>query len=164
MITQVSRQLDYTPVIVQHVSHLFMLLADPEQRVNVIIFEIDRLYSMQKTTVFDILAVTATLVNCKPGANDVPLIAVTATMDTCPQLIRNALGTHVHSVYPAGPGFSMQEKSLCIQSMLNGDNHVPSRVQDMLHPRRKPSATGVIELTARQSQIVSLICDRDNHG
>lgn len=64
-INQLSLSLGYDAVVIQCVSQLFVSLADPNQAVDAIIFDIHDLYCMQKTSAFDILSTTATLISCK---------------------------------------------------------------------------------------------------
>ena len=153
---------------VAQIRDLFPLICDPEYRIDVIGIDLDSLANIVEYDLFSEMAALATMLNTMPGprrdgsfgTRETVIVGAVST-NTDPATIREFLSSaeRVCGIFPRGPEFSKDEKFQAMESFLDGQHHIPERVQQMLKRRRTESDTKS-DLTPRQRQILALISKR----
>ena len=157
--------LDY--IAVKSPNDLFPMFSDPNFRTDLIIFDVESVSELTGTSVFEAINTMSTLAKCtvcrtdtgKTGPRDI-VLAASMTLACDPKLLKLALGTDIHGIYPRGSEFTIDEKVTAIVKLLDHEHYVPKRIKEILHPVKKSSNSTGIRLTPRQEQVLSLIRER----
>jgi len=154
-------------VIMSSLSKMMALFSDGNFKTDLIIFDLAGLNAMPDTNIFDLVNTIKTLSICViqktedgliDGKNVILAAAVEVRAD--PQLIKSILSTEVDGIFPLGPEFSVDEKNAAITRLLFGEHYVPQKIKDVIRPQKTTKITNKIQLTSRQEQVLSLICER----
>lgn len=151
------------------VGELFTSLSNPRFSTDLVIVDLEGITKVEGTDLFDIISTISTLIKCtvervkpgKPVKRNIP-IAVSAHLNTALDLFKQIAGTDVIGVYPCGPEFTIDEKISALTALIAGQCYVPAAIAEKIKPskKKKVNKKDSITLTARQAQILQLICDR----
>lgn len=153
----------------QTVGELFSSLSNPRFTTDLVMIDLDSLTKVNGANLFEIINTVSTLIKCtvvrvnpgKPVKRSIP-IAVSAHTDTDPALFKQIVGTDVIGVYPMGDQFTIENKIAALTALINGESYMPAAIAEQIRPSKKKMLTkkNAITLTARQAQILQLICER----
>ena len=151
------------------VGELFTSLSNPRFSTDLIVVDLDSITKVEGTDLFDIISTISTLIKCtvqrinpgKPVKRAIP-IAVSANLETDPDLFKQIAGTEVIGVYPCGSKFTVEDKIAAVTVLLTGQCYMPPAIAERIKPAagKKANKKSTITLTARQAQILQLICNR----
>ena len=140
-----------------------LLLAKPQYAL--IIFDIPNLVSNDSLSVFEIINMIVTLTKCSKGY--APSIAVRVELTTDLKLLNDILATGINGIVPASQSFGVDETEKSVVELLSGRSYTPKYLIDRIKasgatiPAKKLKTTdNCIYLTARQEQVLRLICNR----
>ena len=140
-----------------------LLLAKPQYAL--IVFDIPDLVSDNSLSVFEIINMIVTLTKCSKGY--APSIAVRVELTTDLKLLNDILATGINGIVPASQSFGVDETEKSVIELLSGRSYTPKYLIDRIKfsstpmPVKKLKATdNCIYLTARQEQVLRLICNR----
>lgn len=154
------------------IHELFPSLSDTAFFTDLLLIDIDQFITMDGTDMFDIVNTLSTLISCTvcrrqpgPPTRRKTAIAITATVQTNPELIKEVLGLGpcVLGVYPKGLEFTDSEKEYAMSELLAGHCHIPVKIASMLKKKRcskTHTEEDQIFLTPRQQQIAKLVSTR----
>lgn len=154
---------------ISSISELYPKLSNPKFHTDLIIVDIEGFYEFSGVGVFDIVNTVSTLIKSsvyqpEPNVNTsrTTVLISTADLNTNVGLLKEVLCSDIKGIYPRGNDFTIEEKEHALQELLDGRYHVPTKIQQMLKPKKttKRPINDQIILTARQSQILNLIRDR----
>lgn len=167
---QLSEELDIKINHVSTISELFPLLSDTKFSTDLILLDIQKLYEVKGTSMFDIIRTLSTLLKCTvhrlgPGqpTRRTTLIGAVVALDTDMKLIREVLSiVDVKGLYPRGDDFSIEEKKDAVLDLISGQCHIPDKINRLLYSKKKnvEAASSSVILTPRQSQILDLLMTR----
>jgi len=144
---------------------LYPKLSDQSFITDVIMIDIEGFYNINGIGIYDIVNTISTLCksisNIKNIGHKTTLVA-TADTNTNITLLKDILTTDIKGIYPRGPEFSINEKEEALIHFFNGQYFIPQKIQSILRPKKqhKISNSTDIQLTPRQTQILSLIRNR----
>jgi DNA-binding CsgD family transcriptional regulator len=150
------------------IGELFTSLSNPRFSTDLIIVNLEGITKVEGADLFDIISTISTLIKCtvqrtkpgKPVKRHIP-IAVAADLTTDLNLFKQIAGTDVIGVYPCGNKFTVEDKITALTALIAGQHYMPGLLAEKIKPsKKKPATKSTITLTARQAQILQLICDR----
>ena len=151
---------------VSSVPELFPLLSDCKFHTDLIIIDLQHLYNTSGADAFDIINTISTLAKCTLARTvdgktykRNPVLAALIDVRTDLKLLKGLIGTDIKGVVPRGEEFTIAEKETAIRELLAGNCYMPKKFLDKLRPHDQQKIKG-IELTARQEQVLHLICER----
>lgn len=153
------------------IQELFPLISDANVCIDLIVVDLSQFAKNQISEVYEILQTLLTLIKCTVYRTEqgrtqrrATWVAVRADMSTDAPLIRDALSTGILGIYPGGDEFTPLEKKLALDELEAGHPHIPEKIQQLTHPRKKTARDlirdGDIILTPRQDQILKLVSER----
>lgn len=165
LLEQISQRMPVTFNSVENVPALFPLLADATYTTHLILIDIERFFDYKNTSMYDLLFAMTTMLSCAKSLRDdddsiTPYqvhIAVAVDEHTDTAMIKQALDSNIKGIYPRGYYFSIEEKCTALTEMLNGNQHTPKKIAEMLKTKRTIVKPDQIVLTGRQTQILNLI-------
>ena len=164
---QISKLIDVKIVFYESLQEILPLLSTLAFNADLLVIDIEKFHEMGGSDIFDIINTISTLINCtvfriEPGKPQKrkTVIASAVGLDTDPLLIKQALSTNINGLYPRGAAFSLSEKTLAVQTLLEGNCHIPAKISELLKPKKKVKLSKGIDLTNRQEQILTLIKER----
>lgn len=168
--TQLARELDLEFLPVSSLSYLTYLLSCATSKVDVILIDLNFLYSMQGgATGFELLNTLNTLSKytayCKVANGESSernvKIAALVNKDSSVESLRDFLSL------PGNCGFVQVETTATYQDLreglvdvLAGRVHIPKIIKEKLYNKPKKKSSTVISLTPREQQVLSLIRER----
>lgn len=161
----VAKRVGFVPKQVESVSDLFTLLNDVKNRISLILFDINTLYSSKNTDIFDIINTVSTLSKCSNKEVN-PVISVIANEKTEPAIIRDAMATDIKGFIFKLEYDTVDNNAFAIKELLAGRAFTDKAILEKIKPSKRSSQKKVnirvkgIDLTIRQEQILKLICDR----
>lgn len=168
---QLCKQIGAELKTLNSIHELFPLLSDPKYSTDLVIIDIERFYDVEGANMFDVINTVSTLISCTvcrraPGkpTKRTTIMAAATDITTDSKLIKEVLGTEIKGIYPRGAAFSLEEKELALNELLQGHYHVPTKISTMFNKKKKTlkvvSSTNKIFLTPRQEQIANLVSTR----
>lgn len=166
---RLARELDLHFSPVSTISYLTLILGTPTCKVDVILVDLNFLYSLQGgTTGFELLNTLTTLskftayqeVACEPVDRDVK-IAVLVDEDSSIELLRDFLGLPGNCGFiHCGGNADYHELRTALTDIVEGRVHIPRIIKEKLYPKPIRGTKPSISLTPREQQVLSLIRDR----
>ena len=138
---------------------LFTELGNPSSQMDLIIFDLPGLYSVSGATIFEIINMVSTLSKCALSQKN-PVLSVLIEEKSDPTMIKGVLGTEIKVFVPKGSWLGPDEAEFAIRNLLNGKTHIPKKILEKVKPVKKQIRSDGIKLTARQEQVLKLICNR----
>jgi DNA-binding NarL/FixJ family response regulator len=138
---------------------LFTELSDPNSKIDLIIFDLPGLYSINGASIFEIINMVSTMSRSSISASS-PVLSVLIEEKSCPKMIKGVLGTDIKGFVPKGDWLGPDEAEIAIRNLLVGKTHIPKKVLQKVKPVKKTVEKDGIRLTARQEQVLKLICNR----
>jgi DNA-binding NarL/FixJ family response regulator len=134
---------------------------------DLILFDLEKLHHELGANVFELVNTISTLLRAtlyRPENRETrrrsTKLAAVVLPTTDINLIKEVLGTEIHGIYPDGNNVSLEHKIDCIIRIHNNERVVPDFVKKQLRPTRCIKSESILNLTPRQQQVLSLICDR----
>lgn len=131
---------------------------------DLIVFDIPNLCSSKAVSVFEIVNMVSTLTRC---AGEIPpVLAVLVNPDTDLKLLTDILDADIKGIVPAVATFGVEEAEKAVVELLAGRTYAPKHIMDRIKANssrvvtRPQSTVDAIRLTARQEQVLRLICNR----
>lgn len=160
-------------ITVKKLSDAYLLLCDSHARVDIIGIDLDSIYDIIGTDLFDeikaLLTIVKTTFYCRAPGQMVPRSTIVrvgglATMATPTAVIKDfdKMDNAIKGIFPCGPDFSQDEKRAALEDFFSGRHHIPKRIQTKFRSVGKTPQTDSedIYLTPRQNQIFRLVVDR----
>jgi len=173
-IDQLAEQLSVELKTLDSIHKLLPLLSNPKYCTDLIVIDIEKLNNIEGTDMFNMINMIntiQTLIACTvcsrtPGrpAKRTTAVAVAVDSLTDPKLIKEILDADVKGIYPRGLGFLFEEKESALTELLQGQYHVPKKINSLFNNKKKTVKSveydSKINLTPRQEQIANLISTR----
>ena len=138
---------------------LFAELSNQNSKIDLIIFDLPGLYSINGTSIFEIINMVSTLTRSSISASS-PALSVLIEEKSCPKMIKGVLGTDIKGFVPKGDWLGPDEAEVSIRNLLAGKTHIPKKILQKVRPIKKTPDREGIKLTTRQEQVLKLICNR----
>lgn len=154
---------------VDTIKALYTMVTSIAAPIDLIIIDIARLYEADKYNISDIVRTLAVLLRCHTKGYDnteiaqklETAIAIAATLPFDNTAVKEVLTSgDVRGIYPAGEGFTLNEKQQALEEFLSGQCHVPAKIHQALYPKRSVKHDRAQTLTTRQQQILTLVTTR----
>ncbi len=147
---------------------LYPKLSDPNFNTDLIIVDIEGFYEFSGVGIYDIVNTMSTLIKSTSYINDAGMtvkrrtvLAATADLNTTASTLKEVLSVDIKGIFPRGSDFSVDEKEQALRDLLNGQCHMPNKIQSVLKPKKtNRPIPNQISLTTRQAQILALIKDK----
>lgn len=146
------------------VQDLFPLLANPDFHTDYILIEIDQLYNMQGSHIFEVIQTLSMLIKYRSTSKKIEILVLIG--DTAPAtLIKEVLSIAEISniVLKHGGSFGYDDVLRQWRCVLNGHREIPEKLRDLLNPKIRRNSSnnrGDIKLTDRQTQVLRLVQSR----
>ena len=165
---KLSLKLSIDPIVLISLDNLFRVLFNSNFHADLIILDIEHLYSFPGVGALDVIMALNTLINCSGCAKeDSPKIPVGVGVDlkTDVKLIREVLSSgYITGIYPVGDEFTIDEKIEAVTDLFDGKTHIPQKIRKLMNEKKVTkklqTQTNDINLTHRQQQIVDLIVNK----
>ncbi len=138
---------------------LFSELGNHESKIDLIIFDLPGLYSINGASIFEIINMISTMARSAMTVS-VPVLSVLIEEKSCPKMIKGVLSTDIKGFVPKGNWLGADEAELAIRNLLQGKTHIPKKILQRTKTAKKTIDKDGIKLTARQEQVLKLICNR----
>ena len=138
---------------------LFAELSNQNNKIDLIIFDLPGLYSINGASIFEIINMVSTLTRSSISAST-PVLSVLIEEKSCPKMIKGVLGTEIKGFVPKGDWLGPDEAETSIRNLLAGKTHIPKKILQKVRPIKKAPDRDGIKLTTRQEQVLKLICNR----
>jgi DNA-binding NarL/FixJ family response regulator len=132
---------------------------------DVVVFDIPSLVDNSKISVFEIINMVMTFTKCNDDCT--PVLAVLVELTTDLKLLSKALATDISGIVPFSEDFGADETENAVTELLCGHTYIPKHIIDRIKsvssntPAKKlKTNSDCIYLTARQEQVLRLICNR----
>jgi len=159
---------------VTSIEELFPLMSDPKFHTDFVAIDIDELYRVKNTDVFDIINTLNTLIKCTvarlgPGRPTKRTTKIVALVDelTDPRLIKEVSDfpeiSWVALRLSEDPSTDFDSVKRSLMNFLNGGEKVPQEVKRLIQKnkkRAKHTSDDQIALTPRQAQIYDMIVSK----
>ena len=158
-----SHRMNVTFNYLQNTSELFPLIGNITTKLDLILFDLQKLYETKGVCVIDVINTITTLSKCSGSNCQTTPIAVLVDCSTDMKLLKEVISSGIKGIVPKGPAFSSDEKETAVRMLLTGQTYLPrqlmSKITNKTHGCSITTPT-VISLTPRQRQILSLVKDR----
>lgn len=152
------------------VEELFPLLSDPKFQTDYIAIDIEKFYNLENIDIFEIIHTLSTLIKCtvnrtgsgKPTKRHTEIVAL-VNENTDKELIKEITSfPDINFVsLIVGNTFTINDVEHSLVDIINGKKELPKQVQDLLKSKSNlKKASGMIQLTPRQNQILNIISTR----
>lgn len=140
-----------------NIKDLFSTIGKSGFSSDAIAINIEDFYNVDSVSSFYIIQTLFTLIELNNlKAKIWAMVGVNTEVSSIKDILSHNIG-----IYPKGLDFTFDEKLIAAQSLLSGEMYVPSKIKEMLKPKKKIQSTDeIISLTHRQQQVLSLIVSR----
>jgi DNA-binding NarL/FixJ family response regulator len=156
---ELAEKISFEAKRLENLRELFTELSKPEEKIDLIIFDLPGLYSINGASIFEIINMVATMSRSSISVST-PVLSVLIEEKSCPKMIKGVLGTEIKGFVPKGIWLGPDEAENAIRNLLAGRTHIPKKILQKVKPTKAEIGRDGIKLTARQEQVLKLICNR----
>lgn len=163
-----SKEFGVEIIFIEKLSEIFPLLCEADFPATAIGIDLEYLYEVAGTNLFDEINTAITLLKTQKSYNcdgelvskiELCSIIGLANLSTNPDIIKEflKLDEEIAGICPWGAEFTMDEKREAYVDIFNRKFHIPKRIQERIKKEKKSRRQNSIDLTPRQKQILRLV-------